>query len=84
MQQLQVTKVRKALDGDISMLCGPWGHTNKVTAIREIELRQVRYFVSDARGRTADVIVVNSVHGKYLKTNPDQSCGNNLDSLSAC
>ncbi len=70
--------------GDITALCGSWGYATKPVAIAEIENRWHRYFVQDAYGRQADVRVVNGPTGKYLRTDPNSNCSDNLDNLPSC
>ena len=69
---------------DITALCGTWGHASKAAAIGEIENRWHTYFVQDGYGRRADVRVVKGVTGKYLRTDPNSSCSDNLDNLPNC
>jgi Protein of unknown function (DUF3892) len=80
----RVKRTGKDRDGDITALCGDWGRTMKAVAIREIEQRQHRYYVQDGYGRRVDVIVVHGATGKYLRTTPDASCADNLDTLPDC
>jgi hypothetical protein len=56
----------------------------KSSAITDIELKINSYFVQDSQARRADVKVVNGPTGKYLRTDPDSSCSDNLDSLPDC
>ena len=70
--------------GDITSLCGSWGSTSKSVAIMEIEHRWQTYYVQDMYGRRADVHVVNGLTGKYLRTDPNSSCSDNLGSLPNC
>ncbi|WCO66557.1 DUF3892 domain-containing protein [Iamia majanohamensis] len=80
----RVTKTGKDSEGDITSLCGAWGSTSKATAIREIEASSTAYYVQDIYSRRADVHVVAGATGKYLRTDPNSSCSDNLDSLPAC
>ena len=80
----QVVRTGKDTSGDITALCGSWGRTSKALAIMEIENRWNTYFVQDAYGRRADVHVVNGASGKYLRTDPNSSCSDNLSSLPNC
>ncbi|MEX2547285.1 MAG: DUF3892 domain-containing protein [Chloroflexota bacterium] len=84
MADRRVTKTGKDTDGDITSLCGTWGSTAKATAISDIEKGTNTYFVQDARSRRADVHVVNGTTGKYLRTDPNSACSDNLDSLPDC
>ena len=81
---LRVTSTGKDSDGDITALCGAWGRTSKADAIREIESGVHAYYVQDSYSRRADVHVVNGPTGKYLRTDPNSSCSDNLDSLPNC
>ena len=80
----QVTRTGKDRDGDITALCGVWGQSSKIRAINEIELRLHTYYVQDNLARRADVHVVNGANGKYLRTDPNSSCSDNLDNLPDC
>ena len=84
MADLRVLRTGKDRDGDIIALCGAWGNSSKATAIQEIEMRLHRYYVRDSYARTAEVRVVNGIRGKYLRTDPNSSCSDNLDSLPNC
>lgn len=84
MANRQVTRTGKDRDGDITRLCGSWGRASKAEAIRHIEGRLHRYYVRDRLGRTADVHVVKGRTGKYLRTEPNAACSDNLDSLPDC
>ena len=81
---LRVTKTGKDTDGNITALCGSWGRTSKALAISEIETGKYSYCVQDRHGRNADVHVVNGPTGKYLRTDPNSSYSDNLDSLPDC
>ena len=80
----QVTKTGKDIYGGITALCGGWGRTSKADAIREIENGWHSYYVQDTHGRRANVLVVNGPTGKYLRTDPNTSCSDNLDNLPNC
>lgn len=84
MADRRVTRTGKDTDGDITSLCGAWGSATKATAISDIESRRHTYFVQDVRSRRADVQVVNGTTGKYLRTDPNSACFDNLDSLPDC
>lgn len=84
MADRRVTKSGKDTDGDITSLCGTWGSATKASAISDIERRTHSYFVQDARFRRADVRVVSGTTGKYLRTDPNSTCSDNLDSLPNC
>ena len=80
----QVTHTGKDNFGDITALCGSWGRTIKTDAIRDIEFGLHTYYVQDHYGRRATVRVVNGPTGKYLRTDPNSSCSDNLHSLPNC
>ncbi len=87
MANLRVTHSRKALDGDIVALCGNWvpnSSVSKAQAIYDIENRIHRYYVLMQNGAAVDVHVVQGLHGKHLRTDPDGSGVNNLDYLPSC
>ena len=81
---LRVVATGKASDGDITRLGGLRWSTSKATAIADIETGRFSYYVQDGYGRTADVHVVNGPTGKYLRTDPNSSCSDNLSSLPDC
>lgn len=84
MADRRVTGTGKDSNGLITSLCGGWGSVSKSTAIIEIELGTNTYYVQDGQGRRADVTVVNGTTGKYLRTDPDSTCSDNLDNLPDC
>lgn len=81
-----VTRTRKNSDGDITALCNPgasWSPRGKADAIADIEGGAHRYHVSWPEGRT-QIKVVNGSHGKYLRTDRDDTPRNNLTDLPDC
>ena len=84
MANRRVTRTGKDRDTDITALCGAWGRTAKAMAIFQIETGTHTYFVQDSYSRTAVVQVVNGRTGKYLRSDPNSSCSDNLDSLPNC
>lgn len=73
-------------DGDITSLCNPsasWSPRSKSAVIADIENGRHRYYVRE-EGDRAWVSVVDGPTGKYLRTTPDTSSKNNLDSLPDC
>ena len=84
MASRRVTRTGKDPYGDITALCGPWGQASKAEAIRDIEQRWHSYYVQDRLGRQAGVHVVNGLTGKYLRSDPNAACSDNLDSLPDC
>lgn len=83
MADRRVTCTGKDSNGNITSLGGAWGSVTTAAAIREIELGINTYYVQ-AYGRRADVHVVDGPYGKYLRTDPNASCSDNLDSLPNC
>lgn len=84
MADLRVTRTGKDRYGDITALCGGWGRADKAEAIRHIESGLHKYYVEDVHYRRANVHVVNGPTGKYLRTDPNSSCSDNLDNLPDC
>lgn len=87
MADRRVTASGKDNDGDITQLCNgdfTWSPKSKTDAISEIENKTHTYYVKDDQGRRADVHVAGSWPNKYLRTDPDSSCSNNLDNLKKC
>lgn len=85
MADRRVKKTGKDNQGDITSLCGDWGSVTKATAISEISVTKANsYYVQDAMARRADVMVVNGSTGKYLRTDPNATCSDNLDNLPDC
>lgn len=82
-----VTATMKDSQGDILGLCSNWGSWSpryKVDAINDIETGFYQYYVSLLGLGDVDIHVVNGPNGKYLRTDPDKTLGNNLDSLPDC
>lgn len=84
MADRQVTRTGKDLYGDITALCGWWGRCSKADAIQDIERRWHTYYVLDSYDRRANVQVVNGRTGKYLRTDPNATCSDNLDNRPNC
>ena len=84
MSDRRVKRTGKDRDGDITRLCGDWGSATKAQVILDIEGRRHTYYVQDHMSRRADVQVVNGPTGKYLRTDPNSSCTDNLDNLPDC
>lgn len=84
MASRRVTRTGKDRDGDITSLCGAWGSTPKLTAIREIESLTHAYYVQDAYARQAIVRVYVLSGHKHLRTDPNATCSDNLDNLPNC
>ena len=87
MADRKVTRTGKDSDGDITRLCNPgmsWSPRSKADAIRDIDGKTQTYFVDVAGSGRVDIHVVNGPKGKYLRTDPDATTGNNLDDLPDC
>ena len=84
MADRQVTGTGKDDWGDITALCGSWGHTRKETAISEIESGIHTYYVQDRYGGRVNVHVMNRATGKHLRTNRNSYGSDNLDNLPDC
>jgi len=84
MAERRVKRTGKDSEGDITSLCGDWGSASKSSAIADIELGLNHYYVQDSYSRRADVNVVNGATGKYLRTDPNATCSDNLDTLPNC
>ncbi|MGU3423014.1 MULTISPECIES: DUF3892 domain-containing protein [Methylobacterium] len=81
-----VRKTRKDAQGDITALCDDgevWSPRDKQSAIYDIENGVHTYYVPWTSGRT-EIRVVHGQHGKYLRTDRDQTTRNNLDDLPDC
>ena len=86
MADRRVTKTKKDTDGDITALCNPgawWPPKATASAIAEIEAGTHRYYVKTGYVEV-DIHVVDGSSGKYLRTDPDNTVGNNLDELPDC
>ena len=84
MTERRVNSTGKDTFGSITALCGWWGRASKAEAIQDIESGWKKYYVQDVYGRRANVHVVNGPAGKYLRTDPNSFCSDNLDSLPDC
>lgn len=86
METRSVRQTGKA-DGDIVSLCNSaepsWSPRTKADAIADIESGEIQYVVGWASGATV-IRVVDGPHGKYLRTDRDNSPTNNLDDLPDC
>jgi pimeloyl-ACP methyl ester carboxylesterase len=82
----RVSASRKNSDGDILALCSagePWSPRAVDDAIRDIETGAHIYYIEED-GTRVEIHVVDSAAGKYLRSDPDMSETNNLDSLPDC
>ena len=81
----RVKRTGKDRSGDITSLCGDWGSVTKAVAIRDIEGPSTPgYYVQDSSGQRANVRVVMGSTGKYLRSDPNSACRDNLDNLPDC
>lgn len=82
----QVTYAIRNSKGNLVALCQPgepWSPIEKGDAIDEIEHGRNKYYV-EARGLTAEIIVVKGPHGKYLRTKPDNTNIADIRKLHGC
>ena len=87
MEDRQVTHSKKDKDGDILALCQPgqyWSPRWKSDAINDIENGKYQYHVYVYGIGKVQIRVVQGRYGKYLRTDPDTTYGNNLDNLPNC
>lgn len=86
MAERRVTATGKNSEGDITSLCNApewWSPVSKRQAIEDIENGSHRYYVRSGNA-VADIHVVDGPTGKYLRTDPDATQVDNLDSLPDC
>jgi len=84
MARRRVTRTEQYQNGEIHRLGGPSWSATKLHVVRHIEAGRHSYYVQDAHGRTADVLVVKGgPTGKYLTTDPNSSCSETLEGLAA-
>lgn len=76
----EIKCVSKDRNGNIIAIAGDWGIITVEEAIREINSGTYEYYVN---GGIKDVSV-HVVSGRYLRTDPDETSVNNLDSLPEC
>ena len=79
----RVTKTKKER-GIITALCGPWGRRSSADVFKDIENNLYTYYVQDRQSRIAKVHVVDDGIILYLRTDPNSSCADNLDTLPDC
>ena len=84
MARRRVTKTKKDDDRDITALCGSWGQRTSSDAISDIDNNYHSYYVQDSQYRTADVHVVDGPTRRYLRTDRNSSCSDNLNTLPDC
>jgi ATP-dependent Lon protease len=85
MADLAVHGATKDYQGDITVLCGPWGSASASASsvIQSIQLGN-RYYVPLTDGTKAWIAVVRGGRRSYLRTNWDGTTKNNLDDLPPC
>lgn len=84
--QRQVTSTRRK-GGEITALCNnlsDWKVVFKDQAILDIESGRCQYYVDWAEGSKTVIHVADGPHGKYLRTNKDNTTQNNLLELPEC
>jgi len=87
MADRRVTASGKNSDGDIISLCNSgewWSPRKKADAISDIEGGSHRYYVRTGTKEVDIHVGKHPKHGKYLRTDPDATTGNNLDDLPDC
>lgn len=94
MARRQIKCIRQIIWRDrherITHVGGDWGYNNarvvitEDEAMRDINTNTHSYFVRDARGDEAEVIVVRHHPKNYLRTDPDKTTADNLLSLPEC
>lgn len=83
MADRRVTHTGKNADGDITGLCNPeaeWYSRLTAQAIVDIDTGAHTYYVESGGDRT-NIQVVNGRHGKYLRTEANETSADNLDDL---
>ena len=83
MAEYLVTGSGKNDQGDITSLCGSWGTKGSATVIQAIRLGD-KFYVNDPAVGRVDIKVMAGTYGPYLRTDPDKTIRNNLDSLRPC
>ena len=80
-----VKQTGKDSDGDITSLCNSgesWSPPSKANAINDIKGGSIQYRVGSSSGPV--IVVVEGEAGGYLRSSPDASTEDNLDSLPDC
>lgn len=86
MSDRRITATRKDDDGDITHVCNSketWGPRASSLVITDIEAGTYTYYVENGAGRS-DVNVVQGTNKKFLRTDPNGKCSDNLDDLPDC
>ncbi len=84
MSDRQVNHVVRDSQGNIMALCNPWEEWSPrimEDAIRDIENRTHRYYVTWAGRGGSHIRIANGPDGKYLRADKDKTPRNNLDDL---
>lgn len=87
MADRHVLATRKNDPGDITALCNrneSWSPRSKKDAILDIESKTHSYYVIISSRRVNIHVVNDPSKGKYLRTDPDKTTINNLDTLPDC
>jgi hypothetical protein len=87
MADRQVFATRKNDQGDITALCNrndSWSPRSKEDAVLDIESEIHSYYVIISSSRVNIHVVNDPRKGKYLRTDPDKTTINNLDTLPDC
>ena len=83
----QVTATSKDGKGDIIFICNKnefWFSRSKSEAIKDIESGLHSYYVNVEDNMVRVVVVNDPKKGKYLRTDPDKTSKNNLNTLPDC
>lgn len=85
MAERHVTRAQRNSEGDIVALGNPhagWRQRQAAWIINDIREHRHEYFVRGSNGWTIRVNVIDGAFGPYLRTSPDLTSQNNLDSLN--
>ena len=84
MADRQVTGTGKDSNDTITDVCGSFGTVAKDTAVKHIEDNTHVYYVQDSKGRSNVHVVTQSDGSKYLRTDQNGDCEDNLEDLPDC
>lgn len=87
MDDRRITATGKDRDGDIIRVCNSgayWSPRNAVDVIRDIDTGLHTYYVRNGAGRSDVHVSSTSAGRRYLRTDPNGACTDNLDTLPDC